>query len=161
MTAGLKLGEIGGQGYPIDQAWIFEARCLRARLLTSLGEVDEAAAIYADCLAWYAEHADRYGLLLCLRGIAVLAQRQGYVEDAACLAAAAEHLGEVIEAPVWPVYREAHQAWLAELRGALSVEQCAVFWSEGTAASLEPAALERLASAVLDRARAALQREVA
>lgn len=157
VTAGLRLGATALQAYPSGQFLVHEFLCLRADLLLRLGSFAAAAEIYAGCLAWYAEHADRYGLLLCLRGIAVLAQHRGQPADAVRLAATADRLGEAIDTPVWPVYRAAHQAWRAELQAALSADAYVSAWAAGRAAGLAPADLQRVGGTVLDRAQTALQ----
>ena len=117
-----------------------------ARSLTDLGSIDceqgdhmAARAAYGEALEIFAGLGHRRGMARAIEGSACLALAQGHAERALKLAAAAEHLRELISTPLHQAEQDKLDQTLLPAWKSLSEAEGKRAWAAGAAMSLERA----------------------
>ncbi len=112
--------------------YIAEAKC-------SQGDYDAAQVKYREALKRSHEIGDKWWVTVCLEGLAYIAAQQNDARRVAQLLGAAEHLHEVLGAPIQAVYRES-QEWSANwAQEQLSAQDFSNAWNKGRAMTYEEA----------------------
>lgn len=132
----LQLAEASLQHYnaaePVmTKHYLTDARCLLGRVLRGLARYQEAAMLYVECLQFYQDVGDKYGMLVCLRGLAQVAARQKQDLRAMRLFGAVEALGETLAAPLWPVERPDYERDIDAVRASVGSPAWEAYWNAG------------------------------
>ncbi len=128
----------------MSEHYITDARCLQGRVLRRLGRHEEAVRHYAECLYFYQNVEDEYGMLICLRGVAQVAAGQKDSLQVLRLFGAAEALGEAFKVPIWPVERRDYDRIVDLVRESVPAEVRERAWIEGRKLGLVQALSEGL-----------------
>ncbi|MDP9255919.1 MAG: LuxR C-terminal-related transcriptional regulator [Actinomycetota bacterium] len=103
-----------------------------AEINADLGDVETAAAQYAESLTLMVEFGDRWFCGLLLESSAFLATAGGDAERAARLLGAADAIWAAIDVPLMPLLRERHEHALAEARSRLGEARFEAAWNLGS-----------------------------
>ena len=121
-------------------------------LLFSLGNITRrqgdntrAIAHFAECLAWFREPGDIFGIAACLEGIAQVAIAIAQPVPAVQLFGAAAAIRDAIGHPPYPDEQHEYDRLLAAAREQLGEDAFAAAWAAGRALTLEQAIAEALA----------------
>jgi DNA-binding CsgD family transcriptional regulator len=104
---------------------------------------------------------DRYGIMLCLEGLAWAANAEGQPVLAARLFGAAAALRERLGAAPWPAWLAEHEQNATATRACLGEERFEVAWAAGRALALDAAIAEALGEGAATVAPAVLPVQVA
>jgi len=104
-----------------------------------VGDYEAAGACYKEALALARGLGYKSGMAISLDGLAALATKHGQPERAAHLAGAADVLRESISRELVPVDRLFRDAYLTELRAALSEEEFTIACEQGRTLKLHAA----------------------
>ena len=97
----------------------------------SQGEYEAARAKYIEGLKFFHEIGDKWWGTVCLEGLAYIAAHRNNARHAARLMGVAEHMHELLGAPILAVYRESHE-WSADrARAQLGAQDFSEAWNEG------------------------------
>jgi hypothetical protein len=103
-----------------------------------------AGAAYRDALAIARALRYQVGIGLCVEGMGSVAAERGAWARAARLGGAGEAMREEDVAPLEPLDRRLHDAWVSKLRAALDPATLDEEWARGRAMSFEEAVAEAL-----------------
>jgi predicted ATPase/transcriptional regulator with XRE-family HTH domain len=166
--AALAQGELSGAAARLEEAlalvladgsppWISAAWAMRSlgAVMCHQGAFERAMLLYRDALTIYRDGDDRWGIVECLEGFAVMVcgqgqQQQDEADAARRFAAAARWLGAatadraITSNPISPASREEVGRAKAAARAALGEAAFAAAWETGTALPLKQAAVEAL-----------------
>jgi len=97
----------------------------------SQGEYEAARAKYIEGLKFFHEIGDKWWGTVCIEGLAYIAAHQNNARHVARLLGAAEHMHELLGAPILAVYRESNE-WSADrARAQLDAQDFSEAWNEG------------------------------
>jgi DNA-binding CsgD family transcriptional regulator len=102
-----------------------------AEINTDLGDVESAAAQFAESLTLFVEFGDRWFCGLVLESAAFLAAGDGDSERAVRLLGAADAIWMALDVPPMARLRERHASALAQARSRLGEDRLAAAWEEG------------------------------
>lgn len=97
----------------------------------SQGEYQAAHARYIEALKVFHQIGDKWWGTVCLEGLAHIAVHQNDAPRAARLLGAAEHMHELLGAPVLAVYRESNESSASQARAQLRDAAFTQAWNEG------------------------------
>ncbi|HZQ05139.1 MAG TPA: tetratricopeptide repeat protein, partial [Anaerolineae bacterium] len=112
--------------------YIAEAKC-------NQGDYHAAQVKYREALKLSYEIGDKWWVTVCLEGLAYIAAQQNNAQRVAQLLGAAEHLHEVLGAPIQAVYRESREWSTNWAQAHLDAPAFSQAWNEGRAMTYEQA----------------------
>jgi tetratricopeptide (TPR) repeat protein len=124
--------------------YITDACCLLGRVLRGLARYKAATMHYVECLQFYLDVGDKYGMFVCLRGLAQVAARQKHDLRALRLFGAAEVLGEILAAPLWAVERPDYERDVDAVRANMGSPAWEIYWQTGRVMHLDHVVAEAL-----------------
>jgi tetratricopeptide (TPR) repeat protein len=99
----------------------------------SQGQYDAAKGKYQEALVLFDDIGDLWWATVCLEGLAYIAAHEDDAVRAARLLGAAEHMHELLAAPLLAVYREGNERCTNRAREQLTPEEFSRAWNEGRA----------------------------